>query len=93
MVGQDGAVSLFRRALQSGELAHAYLVTGPAHVGKMTLALDLARAVNCAGPQPPCGECTACRKIASANHPDVQVIGLPPPSEEVKRPTEIATTQ
>ena len=30
-------------------MAHAYLVIGPAHVGKMTLALNLAQALNCDG--------------------------------------------
>jgi DNA polymerase III gamma/tau subunit len=28
-------------------MAHAYLFVGPAHIGKMTLALELASALNC----------------------------------------------
>jgi DNA polymerase-3 subunit delta' len=42
----------------------------------MTLALNLAQAVNCLGGQPPCGECRPCRRIAAGKHADVQVIGL-----------------
>jgi DNA polymerase-3 subunit delta' len=57
-------------------VAHAYLLVGPPHVGKMTLALDLARAVNCAAADPPCGLCDTCQKIASGKYADVQVIGL-----------------
>lgn len=76
IVGQSRAVSLLQRSLEQGAVSHAYLVVGPPHVGKMTLALDLARVVNCQGGEPPCGECDACRKITSGNHADVQVIGL-----------------
>jgi DNA polymerase-3 subunit delta' len=75
-VGQSRAVALLRHSLEQGAMAHAYLLVGPPHVGKMTLALDLARAVNCLGDEPPCGQCDPCRKIASGKHADVQVIGL-----------------
>jgi DNA polymerase-3 subunit delta' len=74
IVGQSRAVSLLQRSLEQGAVSHAYLLVGPPQVGKMTLALDLARVVNCQGDEPPCGSCDACRKIASGNHADVQVI-------------------
>lgn len=76
VIGQDRAVSLLQRSLEAGSLAHAYLFVGPAHVGKMTLALNLAQALNCESSQPPCGECAACRKVVSGKHADVQIIGL-----------------
>ena len=57
-------------------MAHAYLLLGPGGVGKMTLALDLARALNCSGDEVPCGECQPCQRIAEAKHADVQVIEL-----------------
>jgi len=44
VIGQTRAVSLLQHSLESGALAHAYLFVGPAHVGKMTLALNLAGA-------------------------------------------------
>lgn len=75
-IGQSRAVALLQHSLERGAIAHAYLLVGPPHVGKMTLALDLARAVNCQGADPPCGECDACQKIAGGGHPDVQIIGL-----------------
>jgi DNA polymerase-3 subunit delta' len=76
LVGQDRAVTLLQRNLELGSVAHAYLVVGPPHVGKMTLALELAQALNCEASEPPCGECDPCRKVASGKHADVQVIGL-----------------
>ncbi len=76
LVGQTRVVSLLQRSLEADLLAHAYLMVGPPHVGKMTLALNLAQALNCDAAERPCGECVACQKIASGNHADVQVIGL-----------------
>ena len=58
-----------------GRLAHAYLLTGPPHIGKMTLAVNLAQGVNCLqGPGAPCGECSQCERIAAGNHADVRVV-------------------
>ncbi|MFC1861742.1 ATP-binding protein [Chloroflexota bacterium] len=76
LIGQNRAVSFLQRSLEKGSLAHASLFIGPAHVGKMTLALNLAQALNCEAPEPPCGECVSCQKIVSAKHSDVQIIGL-----------------
>ena len=76
MVGQTRAVSLFESGLRKGTLAHAYLLVGPAHVGKKTLALNLAQALNCERDEPPCGECNPCRRVASLKHADVRIIGL-----------------
>ena len=39
VVGQRRVVSLLQRSLETEALAHAYLLVGPRHVGKMTLAL------------------------------------------------------
>jgi len=77
IIGQGRAVSLLQQSLKAGRLAHAYLLVGPQHVGKMTLAIKLAQALNCeASEEKPCLECTACKKIAAGSHADVQVIGL-----------------
>jgi len=76
VIGQTRVVSLLQHSLEKGSLAHAYLFTGPPHVGKMTLALNLAQAVNCESAEPPCGECDSCQKIVLAKHADIQIIGL-----------------
>jgi len=95
VVGQTKAVSLLRHSLERGTLAHAYLLVGPSHVGKMTLAINLAQALNCEATERPCGECASCQKIALAKHADVQIIGLSQSedSEEVRSRTEISIDQ
>jgi DNA polymerase III subunit delta' len=66
----------FCRLTANHRLAHAYLLVGPQDSGKTQTALSLAQLVNCeSGTLQACGECAACRKIASGNHPDVHVIG------------------
>ena len=75
MIGQSKTVDLLRRSLESGRLSHAYLFAGQPHVGKMTLAVNLAQALNCDSEERPCGKCRSCLRIAAGNHPDVQVVG------------------
>jgi DNA polymerase-3 subunit delta' len=74
VVGHDATLRFLEQALAQERLAHAYLLVGPPRVGKRTLALALARAVNCEGDAPPCGECTQCRRIAAGRHADVVVL-------------------
>ena len=95
IVGQPRGVSLLQRSLERGSIAHAYLLVGPPHVGKMTLALNLAQALNCQAAEPPCGLCDACQKIASGKHADVQIIGLNSGgnSAEARPRTEIGIDQ
>jgi DNA polymerase-3 subunit delta' len=76
VIGQSKAIALLERSLKTGWLPHAYLFMGPPHVGKTTLALNLAQALNCEAEERPCAECGSCRRIAANTHPDVQVIGL-----------------
>ncbi len=72
VVGQERPKSIVLGALERGTLAGSYLFFGPRGVGKLALALELAKAVNCLEPGAlPCGRCSACRRIGELNHPDV----------------------
>ena len=95
VVGHSKVLSLLQNSLGRKTLAHAYLLVGPPHVGKMTLTLELAKALNCEVPEPPCGECASCQKIASAKHADVQIIGVTPDenSGEARPRVEIGIDQ
>jgi DNA polymerase-3 subunit delta' len=47
IVGHERAVDLLRRAIRHRRIGHAYLISGPLGVGKRTLAVRLAQALNC----------------------------------------------
>lgn len=75
--GHTDAVDTLARGMRSGRVAHAYLLVGAPQVGKMTLAMDIARMVNCAAADTasmPCGECRQCARISAGLHADVRVI-------------------
>ncbi len=76
LIGQDRSVSFLQQGLSGGRLANSYLFTGPPRIGKMTLALELAKALNCLEEDAPCGRCDQCRRIAGGIYADVQVVGL-----------------
>ena len=74
--GHDRTVGILRRGLAQGRLSHAYLIAGPGHVGKMTLAIDVAMAVCCTEEQKPCGACAQCTRVARGLHTDVRVVSI-----------------
>ena len=76
VIGHENAVSLLRRSLEKETVAHAYLLVGPAHCGKMAIAVNLAQALNCNGEEPPCGVCDSCRRILEGKHADIRVTEL-----------------
>lgn len=84
IIGHERPVSILKRALANGTLAHAYLFAGEAGVGKRRAALALAAMLNCAAPRPDdaCGECSSCRRVAAGSHPDVHL--LTPEGSEIK---------
>jgi len=75
IIGHQWAVDLLKRDITRDRVRHAYLFTGPPGVGKRTLALAMARALNCERAPVTChvtrDTCRACRLIASGGHPDV----------------------
>ncbi len=67
VVGQAHVTETLRNAVARGQLAHAYLFTGPRGVGKTTCARIFAKAINCLDPTPEheaCGVCESCRAFA-----------------------------
>lgn len=76
-LGQDHLIARLQPALERGRESHAYLLVGPPRVGKLTLAREIAQAVNCLhGPGVPCGACGQCQRIADNLHADVRVVDI-----------------
>ena len=76
-VGHERALIALRRGLDLDRVSHSFLIAGPPQVGKTTLALDIARAVNCESDDDrPCSRCGQCGRISSGLHPDVRMVGL-----------------
>ena len=74
IVGHDWAVAFLRRSLLNGRSRHAYMFTGSASLGKMTLARTFAMALNCESEDiagRPCGNCRSCRDIVKGSDPDL----------------------
>ena len=77
IIGHQQIVEQLQHTVASDRIAGAYLFVGPTGVGKETVARYFAQLIFCEQEaQPPivCGECLACRKVGSGNHPDLQFI-------------------
>jgi DNA polymerase-3 subunit delta' len=77
LVGHEWAVGMLQKHVANGTTRHAYLFAGPPGVGRRTLALRFAQALNCPTPVAagvPCGECRDCKQIPVMQHADLSVI-------------------
>src|SRR5215212_1179292 len=77
LIGHEWAVDMLKRHVVNGTTRHAYLFAGPPGLGRRTLALRFAQALNCQTPIEagiPCGQCRDCKQIAAMQHADLTVI-------------------
>ena len=77
IIGHDWAVNLLAEHVAQRRERHAYLITGPSGVGRRTLALRFAQALNCNQPPIPgqaCRKCATCKRIEQMQHPDLTVV-------------------
>ena len=78
LIGQDAMVRTLSNAIETGRIAHAFILTGVRGIGKTTTARIIAKALNCIGKDgsgtatiEPCGECGNCIAISESRHVDV----------------------
>jgi DNA polymerase-3 subunit gamma/tau len=78
LIGQDALVRTLTNAIESGRIAHAFMLTGVRGVGKTTTARIIAKALNYKGPDGksgpttgPTDDCKLCQAITEDRHPDV----------------------
>lgn len=77
LTGHEWAVDMLKKHIVRGTTRHAYLFCGPAGLGRRTLALRFAQALNCPTPlEPgiPCGRCRDCKQIESMQHVDLTIV-------------------
>ena len=77
LIGHAWAETLLKKHILNEQVRHAYLISGDDGVGKRTLAIRFAQALNCSGSAPPgeiCGECRACTLIPIAQFPDLHEV-------------------
>lgn len=80
---QPSIQRLFLHLIEKNNLQHAYLFDGKTGTGKKETALWIAQSLFCRNfSNGPCGECHACQRIASHQHPDV--IELKPEGLSIK---------
>jgi len=77
LTGHEWAVDMLQKHIVHGTTRHAYLFSGPPGLGRRTLALRFAQALNCptpAAPGIPCGTCRDCTQIESMAHADLTIV-------------------
>lgn len=81
LFGHEQAEAAMARALDSGRMHHAWMITGPKGVGKATLAWRLARRALGAAPAGPGLAADPadpeCRRLEALSHPDFLLIRRP----------------
>jgi len=77
ITGHDWAVNMLQQHVAHEALRHAYLFTGPAGVGRRSLAIRLAQAIQCQTPRAPgipCQTCRACKQLEAGQNIDLMVV-------------------
>src|SRR5438477_3339845 len=73
IVGQEHVTRTLRNAIASGQVAHAYLLSGVRGTGKTSIARLIAKAVNCPNAKDgePCDRCETCVAIREGRFLDL----------------------
>ena len=72
ILGHEPIKEHFFNAVLTGNISHAYILSGEAGIGKKSLTNAFALALLCEkGQADPCRQCHACKQVMSGNHPDL----------------------
>ena len=80
LIGHEWAVKLLQEHIKHDGVRHAYLFTGPTGIGRRTLALRFAQALNCPtplSPGEPCLVCRTCNQIQRMEQVDLHIVKKP----------------
>lgn len=93
IVGHHSTVAQLTRSVQEQSLPRAILIGGPISAGKCTMALELARLLNCSADRTADCVCVGCQEIRRLSHPGVVLLGPRYLSAELGRVFETARAQ
>ncbi len=75
LIGHAGVAARLSEAVRDGSLPPAVLFEGPPAAGKLTAALEVGRALNCAAGAPPDCRCPSCGSHRALLDPHVLMLG------------------
>jgi len=83
VVGHQRPLQIIRKEIERGRVYHAYLFTGMEGIGKRLVAVNMAKALNCADHgDDACDHCSSCQRMDKGIHPDL--IQITPAGEAIK---------
>jgi DNA polymerase-3 subunit delta' len=74
--GHEWAAQILQKHITQNNVRHAYLLSGAPGIGRRSLAIRFAQALNCIqtpAPGEPCGECRLCKQIAKMQQADLSI--------------------
>lgn len=76
IIGQTTLKQELIKEINSGKIAHAQLLQGPAGYGGLPLALAFSQYLFCTDRQADdsCGRCASCQKVTQLQHPDLHFV-------------------
>lgn len=81
--GNDGVIERLIMAVKNGNISHAYIFEGQAHINKTEIANNFVKAILCENDiGDSCEACISCKKINHGNHEDI--IYLIPEGSSIK---------
>lgn len=87
LIGHQKQWRFLKRAAELGRIPHGILFCGQEKLGKKTLAVELAKLLNCSSiefTKKPCQICRSCQDIQKMIHPDFVLIEPISPQREIQ---------
>ncbi|MCQ2329247.1 MAG: DNA polymerase III subunit delta' [Paludibacteraceae bacterium] len=76
VIGYDSLKDIFRQMVVQDRIPHAMLLSGIQGVGKLPMAIAMARYIMCSdrGDVDSCGSCRSCAQVQNLTHPDLHFV-------------------
>ncbi len=87
ILGHEWAAQILQKHIQQNSVRHAYLFSGAPGIGRRSLALRFAQAINCTQPPAPglpCGTCRVCTQLEKGQQADLSILQSEEDSNNIK---------